>query len=562
MTSPSERTDLTVAQILAWADAHHAAHGAWPAVGPGSVCGEVPGAPHATWKAINHALAMGLRGLPGDSSLAELLAEHRGAPPPDMGPKALADKIWAWEQEQFLVKGPKIRLPARPRRAPLTLDQILAWADNFHGIHGRWPEYQDRSREAAPGQTWYAIDQALRRGRRGLPGGSSLGRLLVEHRGPEARPRPARLTLQQILAWADAHHAATGEWPKATSGAIAAAPADTWGKIELALRQQGRGLKGKTSLARLLAEHRGKRHPDDVPRLTLDQILAWADLHHAATGEWPTPFSGPVAAAPGETWSRIQGALYQGSRGLPGGTTLPQVLAGRKPPPNPTLTVAQIRTWAEGYHQANGRWPDSGSGPVAGAPGETWHNINKCLRLGRRGLPGGMRLEHVLGRPTRRCRLPRRSPLTIAQILGWADRHHAATGKWPSLYSGAIPEAPGERWADLDGSLRQGRRGLGQPTSLSRMLAEHRGVPDPAAVSDLSPDRVFAWADAHYAAHGSWPTRLSGPIATDPEHTWRTVDRALVEGYRGLPGGTTLRRLLAGRKPPPYRPTSSAATTQ
>ena len=64
---------LSVERILAWADVHHAAHGAWPAVGPGTVSGEVGGAPGESWKAINHALALGLRGLAGDSSLAELL---------------------------------------------------------------------------------------------------------------------------------------------------------------------------------------------------------------------------------------------------------------------------------------------------------------------------------------------------------------------------------------------------------------------------------------------------------------------------------------------------------
>jgi hypothetical protein len=189
MTSPCERADLTVAQILAWADAHHAARGAWPGVGPGAVCGEVPGAPHESWKAINYALALGLRGLPGDSSLAELLAEHRGTPPLDMGPRALAEKIWAWEQKHFPIKGPRRRLRNWPDPPPkLTIDQILAWADAFHALHGRWPGNKDRRSQAAPGQSWGAVDQALRIGRRGLPGGSSLGWLLVDRRTVEARP--------------------------------------------------------------------------------------------------------------------------------------------------------------------------------------------------------------------------------------------------------------------------------------------------------------------------------------------------------------------------------------
>ena len=105
-----DRPELTVAQILAWADAHHAAHGAWPEVRLLAGLGPVDGVPGESWKAINYALAMGQRGLPGDSSLAELLAEHRGIPLPDMGPRALADKIWAWEQEQFPDQGTRRRI--------------------------------------------------------------------------------------------------------------------------------------------------------------------------------------------------------------------------------------------------------------------------------------------------------------------------------------------------------------------------------------------------------------------------------------------------------------------
>src|SRR5207248_10945942 len=107
--SGSDRADLTVEQILAWADAYRAEHGTWPSVGPSTAAEAVAGAPGESWKAINHALALGLRGLPGDSSLAELMAEHRGAPPPDMRPQTLAQKIWAWEQEQFPVKRPRLR---------------------------------------------------------------------------------------------------------------------------------------------------------------------------------------------------------------------------------------------------------------------------------------------------------------------------------------------------------------------------------------------------------------------------------------------------------------------
>jgi hypothetical protein len=82
------------------------------------------------------------------------------------------------------------------------------------------------------------------------------------------------------------------------------------------------------------------------PPLTVEQILAWADAHHACTGEWPTTGSGPVPEAPGEVWRYIDAALYQGARGLPRGGRLARLLArhrGHDPgrPHQPLWTVAE-----------------------------------------------------------------------------------------------------------------------------------------------------------------------------------------------------------------------------
>jgi hypothetical protein len=70
------------------------------------------------------------------------------------------------------------------------------------------------------------------------------------------RQRPPLLEIEQILVWADAHHARTGEWPTAMSGLIPEAPGETWTAVHLAIRRGGRGLPGGSSLPRLLREHR------------------------------------------------------------------------------------------------------------------------------------------------------------------------------------------------------------------------------------------------------------------------------------------------------------------
>jgi hypothetical protein len=61
----------------------------------------------------------------------------------------------------------------------------------------------------------------------------------------------------------------------------------------------------------------------------VEQILAWADAHHGRAGRWPHCYSGLVLEAPGESWDRINGALREGHRGLPGGDSLARLLARR-----------------------------------------------------------------------------------------------------------------------------------------------------------------------------------------------------------------------------------------
>ena len=70
------------------------------------------------------------------------------------------------------------------RRVPLTVEQILAWADAHRARTSRWPGAGTGGVAGVPGQSWAAINEALRRGLRGLPGGDTLAGLLDRHRGP------------------------------------------------------------------------------------------------------------------------------------------------------------------------------------------------------------------------------------------------------------------------------------------------------------------------------------------------------------------------------------------
>jgi hypothetical protein len=113
------------------------------------------------------------------------------------------------------------------KRPPLTVDQVLAWADAHHACTGQWPTRRSGPVIGAPGETWANVNQALAKGLRGLPR-SSLACLLADYRGVRYRWKGSRLTVQQVVAWARAHRRRTGKWPTQWSGPIPEAPGETW----------------------------------------------------------------------------------------------------------------------------------------------------------------------------------------------------------------------------------------------------------------------------------------------------------------------------------------------
>ncbi len=161
--------------------------------------------------------------------------------------------------------------------------------------------------------------------------------------------------------------------------------------------------------------------------------------------------------------------------------------AGSADGKRPALDVERILRFSDAHRTATGRWPTSwSSGPVRDAHGETWPSVDIALREGRRGLPGGSSLAQLLAEQRRAPNIYTEPPLTAEQILAWADAHRAATGRWPTLTSGPVAGAPGEKWVNLEAALRLGRRGLPRGTNITRLIAEHRGTADPPAAATRS----------------------------------------------------------------------------
>lgn len=510
----TKKPDLTAAQILEWADAHFLRMGKWPTTESGTV----PDDPDENWASINANLRLGLRGLPGESSLAQLLQSQRG------------------------VRNHK-NLP------PLSEERILEWAEAHFQSTGEWPRRKSGPVGESPEETWQAIDTCLgRSGSRGLPGGSSLAKLLELHRGVTNHKNRPALSRDEILAWADDHHEYTGEWPKMHAGVVRAAPGETWGGIQVALSQGKRGLAGRSSLPQLLKERRGVRNDKSLPDLCERDILRWADEHRRRTGEWPKVKAGSIHAASGETWSGVNASLTLGLRGLPCGSSLANLLAGHRAVPNrmnlPDLSIEQILSWADDHKKRTSKWPHAHGGDVLAAPGETWIAIGGSLAAGRRGLPAGSSIARLLAEHRGVRHRDNTPKLSVVQILRWADQHHAKTGTWPTRTSGPVRDVPGETWARINGSLVIGNRGLAGGSSVARLLKERRGVRNISDLPALSVHQILAWADEHKKRTEKWPTSSSGTLHAAPGETWAGVARALGLGSRGLRGGSSLARLL------------------
>jgi hypothetical protein len=162
-----------------------------------------------------------------------------------------------------------------------------------------------------------------------IPGPDRLRPLELKKRRRKPTPFALRyppLTEELILKWADAHHAQTGRWPTTRSGAVADVGEITWRTVHKALVHGGHGLPGGDSLAGLLERERAVAIPKRTIELSEDAIRQWAMEHLRRTGQWPSARSGTIEEAPGETWRAINRALVDGKRGLPGGSSLAQVL--------------------------------------------------------------------------------------------------------------------------------------------------------------------------------------------------------------------------------------------
>jgi hypothetical protein len=84
------------------------------------------------------------------------------------------------------------------------------------------------------------------------------------HRAPVRRSLLPDLTVEQILAWGEAHRAATGRWPNQLSVAGAGAPGERCKNLDQALRYGNRGLPRGMTLHALFTSRSTEADSDET----------------------------------------------------------------------------------------------------------------------------------------------------------------------------------------------------------------------------------------------------------------------------------------------------------
>jgi hypothetical protein len=251
-------------------------------------------------------------------------------------------------------------------------------------------------------ENWSTINGALNHGCRRLPGNDSIAKLLERNGRKTNLLNQHNLTEDIILEACDKYNTITGKWPIAiTKDLVPGLPNETWKSIESALRYGYRGLLGKCSLAKLLHKN-GRKLNKREQSLDENYILTACDKYYKKNGMWPTQRTkDPVPGLSGESWKNIQQALRSGLRGLPGNSSLAQLLdeGGRRVNhlAQPPLTKDIIINACNEYYNLTNKWPTQiTKDPVPGLPNNTWRSVDACLRVGSRGLLGGTSLSKLL----------------------------------------------------------------------------------------------------------------------------------------------------------------------
>jgi hypothetical protein len=282
-----DNSPLTVGMVRDAIRAFHAQHGRFPVVGRDGV------SPLGiTWTTLSLHLTDGRRGLPGGSTLAkeiEAVRREMGLKPPEPTRELVLKAIEEYRDEtggypiqqtrgeiptlgmSWMVLAKRLRAGllgggvtlvglieevrthrgelAPGKKPKLTLAMVHEAIRAFYREHGRRPTTLKDERPCRLGLAWRTLNNAIKLGQRGLPGGTTLLEECEVALGPAAFGVKPTLTIEAVHEAIRAFYREHGERPM-TKTQLPCGLGIAWSTLQNCLAHGERGLPGGSSLYR------------------------------------------------------------------------------------------------------------------------------------------------------------------------------------------------------------------------------------------------------------------------------------------------------------------------
>jgi desulfoferrodoxin (superoxide reductase-like protein) len=345
--------------------------------------------------------------------------------------------------------------------------------------------------------------------------------------------------------------------------------------------------------------------PAKKPLLTEAGIVRWMELYKEHDDEvkgkdlgkppvlsdkvvWDKDKSGQWVQVKGENWNALDLALRKGVRSLSGGTSLLQLkqehgFSEATLPLTPQKIVRWMQLYKEHDDEVKGKglgrypfstdktvWDKDKSGQWLQVKNENWTVLDLALRRNSRTLLGDSSLlqlkqEHGFSEVT--------LPLTPQKIVRWIQLYKEhddevkgqGLGEYPSQNNkivwdkdqfGQWIQIKNEKWNTINAALSGGFRSLPGGSSLAQ-LKQERGLNEDRA---LTLQKIVRWMQLYKehddevkgAGLGKYPSQEDKIVWDKNEYgkwmqvkgeKWRTINQALRNGLRSLPGGSSLSQL-------------------
>ena len=184
----------------------------------------------------------------------------------------------------------------------------------------------------------------------------------------------SEITLEKVQTWIKDFHEQTDRWPHGQSPNVGLPEGKTWASVNKAVQKGLPNLEKCHDLTAFAVKYCGK---PELQNLSYEIISGWVRQYFTNHKVWPNPNSGNDSLPEGETWSVINHALQNVTRGLPPGSMKFSEFLFEH-----CIDFDVIKSWVEKCHDEIGVYPTSHQIRRTGLPRGAfgWADLNRGLQ--------------------------------------------------------------------------------------------------------------------------------------------------------------------------------------